>query len=348
MKLLSTSPLFIFLFSFFATSPALSQNETSQQETPQVQEAKKLGENSAKIGLEKLSLALKNLNFSTSFVVVKNNQAEPYHWLHGIGSQDQELTVLSRLNGPRRDILQIGQVVSYIEPEHPQYSVYAKSIKGPIPSIFSGDINRLSENYHFVLVGKSRVLGRAAQLIRIVPKDPNRLGYWLWQDLNSNLLLKLAILSEKGQMLEQIQFTHLDITEKLSVNLAKLQETQLPNLITLDDTPHQKEGNESANDHKAQFNWEVNWLPSGFKLVNTNDGSLDNSKNPIRSKLFSDGLVDISVYIGPALKNQQPIGYVNDGATVVLTKTFNQVEVSVVGKIPANTAVRIADSVSVR
>jgi sigma-E factor negative regulatory protein RseB len=158
----------------------------------------------------------------------------------------------------------------------------------------------------------------------------------------------LAILSEKGQMLEQIQFTHLDITEKLSVNLAKLQETQLPNLITLDDTPLQKEGNESANDHKAQFNWEVNWLPSGFKLVNTNDGSLDNSKNTIRSKLFSDGLVDISVYIGPALKNQQPVGYVNDGATVVLTKTFNQVEVSVVGKIPANTALRIADSVSVR
>ncbi|MGB0936954.1 MAG: MucB/RseB C-terminal domain-containing protein [Colwellia sp.] len=376
MKLLSASPFYLIFLSFVILFPAQSQSNTSlegsfeqesseyltsnqeasgqevsSQEPPsqapkqnEVQE--NTGDNPASIGLKQLSIALRNLNFSTSFVVVKNNQAEPYHWLHGLGDENIELTILARLNGPRRDILQKGDIVSYIEPEYAPYSVYAKNIKGPIPSIFSGDINSLSDNYHFVLVGKSRVLGRPAQLIRIVPKDENRLGYWLWLDLNSNLLLKLAILSEKGQMLEQIQFTHLDITEKLSGNLVKLQESQLPALISLEKENNTKE--EDSDQNKPKLDWQVNWLPEGFKLVSTDTSFLGNTKKLVYSKLYSDGLVDVSVYLGPALKEQQPLGYVHDGATVVLTKVFNQVEVSVVGKVPANTALKIADSVSLR
>ena len=38
----------------------------------------------AKSWLTHLSEALNQLNFNTSFVVVKNNHAEPYHWFHGI------------------------------------------------------------------------------------------------------------------------------------------------------------------------------------------------------------------------------------------------------------------------
>ena len=62
--------------------------------------------------------------------------------------------------------------------------------------------------------------------------------------------------------------------------------------------------------------------------------------------LFSDGLVDISVYVSSAAQEQQPLGYAYDGATVVLTKVFNELAVSIVGKIPTSTAVKIADSVS--
>ena len=368
MKLLPSLSLNLFLLSTFIVFPAQSQSPDKSIDNP------------AKLGLEKLSTALSTLNFSTSFVVVKNNQAEPYHWLHGLGENNTELTILARLNGPRRDILQKGNVVSYIEPEFAPYSVYANNIRGPIPSIFSGDVNKINDNYHFVLVGKSRVLGRAAQLIRIVPKDGHRLGYWLWLDLKSNLLLKLAILSENGQMLEQIQFTHLEITDKLSVNLAQLQTSQLPDLITLggsstpetnekieqdivteetahsetvinnEQQPHKLQGVQQTHEQAGdiEINWQVNWLPAGFKLVKTDQHPLNTTNRTMQFMLFSDGLVDVSVYVGLASKGQQPLGYANDGATVVLTKVFNHIEVSVVGKIPANTAVKIADSVTIQ
>ena len=113
----------------------------------------------AKPWLERLSQSLRQLNFSTSFVVVKNNQAEPYHWLHGVNQDKLELEIIARLNGPRRDVLRKGDVVSYIEPEQDVYSIASKSLTSPIPSILSDDISDLADNYHFISVGRSRVLG---------------------------------------------------------------------------------------------------------------------------------------------------------------------------------------------
>ena len=119
----------------------------------------------AQTWLSRLSQSLNQLNFNTSFVVVKNNQAEPYHWFHGVDDNNQELEILSLLNGPRRDVLRKGNVVSYIEPELPPYSLMADHITGPIPAILSKDIAALSDNYEFISVGRSRVLGKAAQLV---------------------------------------------------------------------------------------------------------------------------------------------------------------------------------------
>ena len=87
----------------------------------------------AKNSLERLSKSLRELNFNTSFVVVKNNQAEPYHWLHGIVEKsisenevangelneakkkgNNELEIFALLNGPRRDIFRVNNRVTYI------------------------------------------------------------------------------------------------------------------------------------------------------------------------------------------------------------------------------------------
>lgn len=289
----------------------------------------------AKSWLERLSTSLRSLNFSTSFVVVKNNQAEPYHWLHGVNKEQVELEIIARLNGPRRDVLRKGEVVSYIEPEQEVYSIVAKSLTSPIPSVFSDNISVLEANYRFISVGRSRVLGRVAQLIRIVAKDEHRFGYWLWLDQQSGLLLKTAVITRQGQLLEQIQFTHLDITDDIPENLMQLESTQLPVVI------------EPAIDNKevALF-WKINWLPEGFKAIKSNRHRIHQNKKAVEFMLFSDGLVDISVYVNPSTKKQRPIEYASDGATLVFSQIINGLEVSVVGQIPLATAKLIADSIA--
>lgn len=335
MKFLLFKPSFILLFliyflSIFTHFSVLSATVENDS-----------GSNVTKLSFKRLSSALRELNFSTSFVVVKNNQAEPYHWLHGIteGTKSDnpvELEILALLNGPRRDILRIGNTVSYIEPEFVPYSIRSSYITGPIPNVFSQDISVLENNYHFVSVGRSRVLGRVAQLIRIVPKDTHRFGYWVWLDQQSNLLLKLAIITRKGQLLEQIQFTHLEITDDLSEHLKHLQSTDLPKII--DVTTKQKE---------IELAWKVNWLPNGFKQIKSNRHRINASKQAVEFMLFNDGLVDISVYVNPnpSKDNQRIIGFANDGATLLFNQVINNVEVSIVGKIPLVTAKKIVNSI---
>jgi len=300
----------------------------------------------AKLSLERLSQSLRKLNFNTSFVVVKNNQAEPYHWLHGVVEKPEventdangdsvELEVLALLNGPRRDILRINNTVSYIEPEYSPYSIRSEQISGPIPTVFGRDISILENNYHFVSVGKNRVLGRATQLIRIVPKDSHRFGYWLWLDQQSGLLLKLAVITRQGKLLEQIQFTHLDITATISENLKQLQATELPKAIDI-----------AAKQQMTELSWQVNWLPDGFESIKSDRHRINTNKQAVEFMLFNDGLVDISVYVNPSKEKQRAIEFAIDGATMVLNQVINNIEVSVVGKIPLETAKKIVNSVS--
>lgn len=285
--------------------------------------------------LNQLSHSLNFRNFSTSFVVVKNNQAVPYHWFHGIDENSQKLEILSLLNGPTRNILRKGDTISYIEPELPPYSVSSAKLSGPIPSIFSENISKISEHYDFVIGGRNRVLGRSAQLVRISAKDEYRNDHWLWLDQSTSLLLKMAIFTKKGQLLEQIQFTHLDITEQPSESIRQLGLKELPKTL---DIP---EGSQ-----KQKLPWKVNWLPEGFEVISSNMHRISASSQPVQFMLFSDGLVDISVYVNPSENKQRMVDFVMDGATVALNQVNSGVEVSVVGKVPSITAKKIADSIT--
>lgn len=327
--------LFRIVLLVITTSPVFAVQSQINQTTQKSQttEAEKPTSKDALWWLKRLSHSLNTLNFSTSFVVVKNNQAEPYHWFHGVNANGEELEILSLLNGARRDVLRKGNVVSYIEPELPPYSILSTELTGPIPNILNGNVERLTQGYSFTLLGKSRILGRSAQLLRIISKDASRFGHWLWLDETTGLLLKLAIVTEKGRLLEQIQFTHLDISELPAESLVKLESTQLPKVVDIPKSSQQQ-----------ALSWQVNWLPSGFKKVNANRHRLISTKQAVEFMLFSDGLVDVSVYINPN-PTQHTTDYIMDGATIALNQTHNGIEVSVVGKIPSNTAKKIADSV---
>lgn len=285
--------------------------------------------------LNALSQSLKTRNFSTSFVVIKNNHAEPYHWFHGVDETGKELEILSLLNGPRRDVLRKNEVVSYIEPELPPYSVETSQISGPIPAIFSGDIVSLEKNYDFISLGKSRVLGRSAQIIRIVSKDKNRFGYRLWIDQDSNMLLKMSVITREGIVLEQVQFTHLEFSQDLPEPLKQLQNTDLPPVV---DVPQGVVDND--------LHWKVNWLPNGFEKIRANYHRLSITKQATEFMLFSDGLVDVSVYVNKSAVNHREPEFVMNGATGIFNQVIKGVEVSVVGEIPLITAKDIADSVS--
>jgi sigma-E factor negative regulatory protein RseB len=292
--------------------------------------------NPAKDLLLKMANAVHNRNFDASFVVVKGKTMEPYRWVHAKHG-DTELEHLSLLNGAGLEMVRIDNQVTYFEPQSEPYSLKTDSIAGPIPEVLFKDIERLSAHYDFVLGGKGRIAGRAAQLVRIESKNEYKYNYWIWLDVESSLLLKAAYVNHQGEALEQLQLTHISVTEKPANMLLEILNRDFPTPLpenTLEGTVH------------AAKNWKISWLPDGFELLKSDRHKLDLNNELTDYYLFSDGFVEVSVFIQRPLPGKRLSGALTSGATTVYVHNGGNFDVSVVGNVPSMTAKAIAESVT--
>jgi sigma-E factor negative regulatory protein RseB len=291
---------------------------------------------SAKQLLSNLAEAVHTQNFDASFVVMKGKAMEPYRWLHG-KKDGVEVEFLSLLNGAGLEMVRVGDQVTYFEPQAEPYAIKTDSIAGPIPEVLFKDISILEQNYDFVLGGKGRIAGRAAQLVRIESKDESKYNYWLWVDTESSLLLKAAFVNQDGEMLEQLQLTHLTITEEPVAQLAEIATREFPKALS---------SMAPVVQSSVKDNWRFEWLPKGFELLKSDRHKLDLNNELADYYLFSDGLIDVSVFVQRPLPGKRPSGALTSGATTIYVHNSGRFDVSVVGNIPAMTAKSIAEAVT--
>ncbi|MEL0640606.1 MucB/RseB C-terminal domain-containing protein [Pseudoalteromonas aliena] len=292
--------------------------------------------NPAKDLLLKMANAVHTRNFDASFVVVKGKTMEPYRWVHALQG-DTELEHLSLLNGAGLEMVRIDNQVTYFEPQSEPYSLKTDSIAGPIPEVLFKDIDRLSAHYDFVLGGKGRIAGRAAQLVRIESKDEYKYNYWIWLDMESSLLLKAAYVNHEGEALEQLQLTHISVTEQPASMLVEVLNRNFPTPLPNDAL---------INEDNTATNWKISWLPYGFELLKSDRHKLDLNNELTDYYLFSDGFVEVSVFIQRPLPGKRLSGALTSGATTVYVHNGGNFDVSVVGNVPSMTAKAIAESVT--
>lgn len=292
--------------------------------------------NPAKTLLLEMANAVHNRNFDASFVVVKGKSMEPYRWVHA-KQGETELEHLSLLNGAGLEMIRVNDQVTYFEPQSEPYSLKTDSIAGPIPEVLFKDIQRLSEHYDFVLGGKGRIAGRAAQLVRIESKDEHKYNYWIWLDMESALLLKAAYVNHQGEALEQLQLTHISVTEQPAPMLLEVLNRNFP-------TPLPE--NELEGVDNSSTNWKISWLPAGFELLKSDRHKLDLNNELTDYYLYSDGFVEVSVFIQRPLPGKRLSGALTSGATTVYVHNGGNFDVSVVGNVPSLTAKAIAESVT--
>ncbi|WP_165727559.1 MucB/RseB C-terminal domain-containing protein [Pseudoalteromonas sp. 31A1] len=292
--------------------------------------------NPAKDLLLKMANAVHTRNFDASFVVVKGKTMEPYRWVHALQG-DTELEHLSLLNGAGLEMVRIDNQVTYFEPQSEPYSLKTDSIAGPIPEVLFKDIDRLSAHYDFVLGGKGRIAGRAAQLVRIESKDEYKYNYWIWLDMESSLLLKAAYVNHEGEALEQLQLTHISVTEQPAGMLLEVLNRNFPTPLPNDAL---------INEDSTATNWQISWLPDGFELLKSDRHKLDLNNELTDYYLFTDGFVEISVFIQRPLPGKRLSGALTSGATTVYVHNGGNFDVSVVGNVPSMTAKAIAESVT--
>ena len=292
--------------------------------------------NPAKDLLLNMANAVHTRNFDASFVVVKGKAMEPYRWVHA-KQGETELEHLSLLNGAGLEMVRINDQVTYFEPQSQPYSINTDSIAGPIPEVLFKDIEALSSQYDFVLGGKGRIAGRAAQLVRIESKDEYKYNYWIWLDTESSLLLKAAYVNHQGEALEQLQLTHISVTEQPAPMILEVLNRNFPTPLP---------GNALKGEKSNATNWRIGWLPNGFKLLKSDRHKLDLNKELTDYYLYSDGFVEISVFVQRPLPGRRLSGSLTSGATTIYVHNGGNFDVSVVGNVPSQTAKAIAESVT--
>ena len=292
--------------------------------------------NPAKDLLLNMANAVHTRNFDASFVVVKGKAMEPYRWVHA-KQGETELEHLSLLNGAGLEMVRINDQVTYFEPQSQPYSINTDSIAGPIPEVLFKDIEALSSQYDFVLGGKGRIAGRAAQLVRIESKDEYKYNYWIWLDTESSLLLKAAYVNHQGEALEQLQLTHISVTEQPAPMILEVLNRNFPTPLP---------GNALEGEKSNAINWRIGWLPNGFKLLKSDRHKLDLNNELTDYFLYSDGFVEISVFVQRPLPGRRLSGSLTSGATTIYVHNGGNFDVSVVGNVPSQTAKAIAESVT--
>ena len=194
------------------------------------------------------------------------------------------------------------------------------------------DAKTLSEWYEFREIGGSRVAGRSAIAVAVVPRDQHRYGFELHLDRQTALPLKSLMLNEKGQLLERFQFTQLS-TDSIDAQLLKPSAECKPVSVTT----------RKANPSSV---WRSDWLPAGFKLLDANERPSPASSETVSWLSYGDGLAKFSVFLEPLRGALVEDARSQMGPTVAVSKRIStsdgDVMVTVVGEIPLGTAERVA------
>ena len=292
---------------------------------------------SAELLLANMKTAFNQLNYDLSYVEIERGRITPMRYSHGVIDGVSVGHLLS-LNGNPREYLRRGDITSFFEPEQQGYSLASTVIPGLLFNLMATPFATTDNLYQAIYVGgRSRVTGRLSQIVRVVPNDKYRFGYQIWIDLATNLPLRIDMIKDSGDVVFQIMAVSLYQFPDVTPWLAQLNAVTLPPVLApaLDNPPP-----------APPLAWRASWLPKGFKLIVSNKHQIAGIAQTIDYMQYSDGLVDVSIYVNSNAKAgslAQGVGV--SGQISLQSKITENVEIVVVGEVPVLTAQKIANAV---
>ena len=284
--------------------------------------------------LQEMNLASQSLNYELSFVSINKQGVESLRYRH-VRLKSQALAQLLQLDGPRREVVQRGNEISYFEPGLDPFTLNGDYIVDSLPSLVYTDFKRLAPYYDFISVGRTRIADRLCEVIRVVARDGTRFSYIVWMDTETKLPMRVDLLDRDGETLEQFRVIAFSVGDEVSSSMEGLSKASLPPLLSV-----------PAGDN-IKFNWSPEWVPQGFVEVAGSRRTLPTIETPVESRLYSDGLFSFSVNVNRANANSGE-QLIRTGRLTVSTTVLDNAEITIVGELPPQTAKRIADSIQFR
>ena len=284
--------------------------------------------------LKKMMNADGELSYQGILVLRKSDHMVAMSVEHGADDRGVWESMVS-LNGEARRVVRMNDEVTSIYPERQLLTVSRSKSRHTLHPALPENLDKLEAYYTINRLKDDRVADRTAVVLDVVPNDVFRYGYRYWLDSDTGVLLRCDLLNEEKRALEQMMFTKLDYLSAVPASAFKE--------INRDGFEERILGQEP--DAKQETSWRVNKLPAGFML--TQSRVSQTKKGEILHLAYSDGLASVSVFVesGRAahkkLKGASTMGALN-AYGIRIKKYF----VTVVGEVPAQAVMQIAQSVS--
>jgi len=294
--------------------------------------------------LEKMNNALATRNYDGTFFHLSEGRVETMRIVHRVrGGRITER--LQSLDGSGREFVRNNDELTCYLPDQHTVLVEPRQQHGPflgsLPK-FGADVN---EFYNIVEVSNTHVLGRAARVIAVNPKDQFRFGYRLWLDEKTAMPLKTQLCDSRGQVIEQILFARLDMPESIP-------DGDLTPAVHTEGMRWVRQGATADSASPALSAYRASQLPPGFHLTVSGAQTLGDATVPATHYVYSDGLATVSVFVedphaepphDPAAAPMEGLARVGSGFAFSTVVQGHQV--TAVGEVPAQTVEFIAHSV---
>ncbi len=285
--------------------------------------------------LEKMTTALKTLNYKGTFVHIAGDNVESMSIVHGSDNRG-ELEHMLSLNGEAREVIRTHSLVTCIWPDSQSVVVSQSKPRNPLPTLDAAIAD--NEVYQLALVDSDRVAGVDTHVLEIQPRDEYRYGYRLWVDKESSMLLRSMLFDQNNKAIEQVMFTSIAYPQKIDGSLFKtrVSENQVswrePKAVVPAEQPD-----------RVQFEN----LPIGYSKISEQYRPMPINDGPVSHVMLSDGMSSVSVYVEHVMKADQDkslMGHSSMGAMNAFSLSLENGFVTAVGEVPMEAVKSIAEA----
>jgi len=289
---------------------------------------------------ERMVQAAHQLNYTGTFVYQQGNALQTMHIVHAVDGEGEHERLVS-LTGTAREVIREHDKVTCILPEESPVVVEHAGPPRTFPRITPDNLDTLRHYYDIRILNSERIAGLKARKITIVPRDEYRYGQNIWLAEDTGLLLRTAVVNEKGQMVEQVMFTSLELRDTIPPEMLKSQTENPARIVEL---PAKPEVHAKPVDKNVY--WKATDLPPGFTQDMERQHYLPHKSQPVEHHLYSDGLASVSVFVESDNGDEKGvIGSSRIGGVNAYGRRLDNHLITVVGEVPLVTVKRIAESI---
>ena len=287
--------------------------------------------------LERMARAVAESSYQGSFVYRRGENFAPFRIVHRVlpGGTVQEHVV--SLEGFPGKMVRAGAEVSIELGSGWDFHLSRAQPVAPRPTIVGPMLElleKLEDCYRLMVAGRDRIAGADAWIVSAVPRDEYRYGYRFYIDQEHYLMLGSKVVDAAGNIIEELSFISLErLPQVMDAPPPVVHDRPVAHLV------------EQVRPSPATVLREFGELPPGFTILSDHSRVLDIDTATVMQLVFSDGLVQVSLFIEPLGPTPLPDGVMQFAGMQAYSQTVPGYQLTAVGAVPANTLKAITAAV---